>query len=235
MKLRGAFDIFFKDFFKLLFFIIIYAKIVSGDVMKDIKEIIAKNIIELRKKNNLTQNELAEKLNYSDNTVSRWEHAEITPSVETLQQISQVFDVEIESLLQENAVAKEEKTTKSKITNSIVTMLLLICQVWFIVAVCYFYIKSFQGKNPWILFVWAVPCSMLIVIYAAARLKNRVFIFVAITIFIWTFLTALYLHFLQYNLYLIYIIGIPTQATVSIWSFLKKKKPKVEIEKPTSN
>ena len=41
--------------------------------MSDIKDIVAKNIIDLRKKNGLTQNELAEKLNYSDNAVSRWE------------------------------------------------------------------------------------------------------------------------------------------------------------------
>ncbi|MGN0961716.1 MAG: helix-turn-helix domain-containing protein, partial [Christensenellales bacterium] len=43
--------------------------------MKDIKQIIANNLITLRKKNNLTQNELAEKINYSDNAISRWEHA----------------------------------------------------------------------------------------------------------------------------------------------------------------
>ena len=70
--------------------------------MKDIKRIIAENLVALRKKNNLTQNELAEKLNYSDNTISRWEHAEITPSIETLEQISILFDVSIESLIKEN-------------------------------------------------------------------------------------------------------------------------------------
>ena len=63
--------------------------------MADIKQIIAKNIIDLRKKNKMTQNELAEKLNYSDNAVSRWERAEVTPSVETIEQIAEVFNVPI--------------------------------------------------------------------------------------------------------------------------------------------
>ena len=52
---------------------------------------IGKFIAECRKKNNLTQNELAEKLAYSDNMVSRWERGEITPSVETLQKISEFY------------------------------------------------------------------------------------------------------------------------------------------------
>ena len=55
--------------------------------MKEIKDIISNNLISLRKKHNLTQNELAEKLAYSDNMVSRWERGEITPSIETLQKI----------------------------------------------------------------------------------------------------------------------------------------------------
>ncbi len=41
--------------------------------MNDTKAIVAKNITELRIGNNLTQMELAEKLNYSDKTISKWE------------------------------------------------------------------------------------------------------------------------------------------------------------------
>ena len=69
--------------------------------MKPIAEIIAENLVSLRKKHNLTQNDLAEKLKYSDNTISRWEHAEITPSIETLEKISEIYEVPLESLLKE--------------------------------------------------------------------------------------------------------------------------------------
>jgi len=41
--------------------------------MEDIKSIVAKNITELRIQNSMTQAELAEKLNYSDKTISKWE------------------------------------------------------------------------------------------------------------------------------------------------------------------
>ena len=52
--------------------------------MEDIKSIVAKNITELRLLNNMTQMELAEKLNYSDKTISKWERAESTPDISVL-------------------------------------------------------------------------------------------------------------------------------------------------------
>ena len=57
--------------------------------------LVGKSIKSLRLSNHLTQNDLAKKLNYSDNTISRWEHAEITPSIETLQLISEIYSINI--------------------------------------------------------------------------------------------------------------------------------------------
>ena len=52
----------------------------------DVKLIISKNIIKYRKKMGLTQLELAEKLNYSDKTLSKWERGESMPDIVTLKQ-----------------------------------------------------------------------------------------------------------------------------------------------------
>ncbi|MCH5187937.1 MAG: helix-turn-helix domain-containing protein [Oscillospiraceae bacterium] len=56
-------------------------------------------LLELRKKNNLTQDELAEKLFVTRQAVSRWESGETTPNVETLKLLSRLFDVSINTLL----------------------------------------------------------------------------------------------------------------------------------------
>ena len=194
--------------------------------MKDIKEIISKNLVELRKKNNLTQNELAEKLNYSDNTISRWEHGEITPSIESLEAIAKIYDIPLETLLKEDAAKSEEKSDNTQLINKIVTIILCVCQVWFIATVCYFYIKTFQHINYWLVFVWAVPVSCLVIILFGLQLKLKLLNFIAISIFIWTLLTALYLQLLQYHIYLIFIIGIPAQVSIAIWTFLRKKTKK---------
>lgn len=56
-------------------------------------------LLELRKKNNLTQDELADKLFVTRQAVSRWEAGETTPNVETLKLLSKLFDVSINTLL----------------------------------------------------------------------------------------------------------------------------------------
>ena len=52
--------------------------------MEDIKDIVAVNLTNLRKANKITQLELAEKLNYSDKAISKWERGESLPDVVTL-------------------------------------------------------------------------------------------------------------------------------------------------------
>ena len=56
-------------------------------------------ILELRNKNGLSQEELAEKVFVTRQAVSRWETGETVPNTETLKLLSQLFDVSINTLL----------------------------------------------------------------------------------------------------------------------------------------
>ena len=56
-------------------------------------------IFELRTKEGLSQDELAEKVFVTRQAVSRWENGETTPSTETLKLLSKLFDVSINTLL----------------------------------------------------------------------------------------------------------------------------------------
>lgn len=67
--------------------------------MEDLKAVIAKNITELRKENKLTQLELAEKLNYSDKSVSKWERGESIPDVIVLKELADLFGVSVDYML----------------------------------------------------------------------------------------------------------------------------------------
>jgi len=69
--------------------------------MVDLKPIIAKNIIDLRKSMNWTQAELAQKLNYSDKAISKWERAESIPDVIVLKEIADLFHVKVDYLLED--------------------------------------------------------------------------------------------------------------------------------------
>ena len=54
---------------------------------------------EIRTKNNLTQDEMAERLFVTRQAVSRWENGDTTPNTEILKEISKKFDVSINTLL----------------------------------------------------------------------------------------------------------------------------------------
>lgn len=56
-------------------------------------------ILELRAKNGMSQDELAEKVFVTRQAVSRWENGETTPNTETLKLLSKLFDVSINTLL----------------------------------------------------------------------------------------------------------------------------------------
>ena len=56
-------------------------------------------IVILRNQNNMTQEELAEKVFVTRQAVSRWETGETTPNIEALKQLSALFNVSINTLL----------------------------------------------------------------------------------------------------------------------------------------
>lgn len=194
----------------------------------EIKQIIANNIISLRKSHNMTQNELALQLNYSDNAVSRWERAEVTPSIETLSQIADLFAVPLASLLESNALEKSQEADKKQVIGRLAITLIFVSLVWFLVSIIFVYGQIIQHAIYWKLFVWAVPLTCLILLPFNEHWGKTVYRFVILSVFQWTLLVSIYLQFLEYNMWLIFIIGIPTQIALCIWSFLKPKNSKKE-------
>ena len=71
--------------------------------MQDVKVVFAQNLISLRKQMKLTQIELAEKINYSDKAVSKWERGESIPDVTVLMTIASLFGVTLDFLVTEHA------------------------------------------------------------------------------------------------------------------------------------
>lgn len=60
---------------------------------------VGKLIFELRKENRLTQKQLADAMNISDKTISKWERGLGCPDVSLLGELSQIFNVHIEKIL----------------------------------------------------------------------------------------------------------------------------------------
>lgn len=204
--------------------------------MKDIKQTIANNLIALRKKNNLTQNELAEKINYSDNAISRWEHAEVTPSIETLQQIADVFNVPLTSLIEDNAVKTAEKNDRVQMVNKLAIILISVSLVWLLATIIFVCAQLIFDYTFWKIFLWSIPTVSLVMYPFHKYWGRHYYKFTILSVFLWTLLVAIYVQFyyLTHWLWLIFIIGVPIQIALAIWAFVKPK-PKVPKKKKDKN
>ncbi len=63
--------------------------------------ILADKIIELRKQAGMSQEELAEKMNVSRQSVSKWEGAQSTPDLNRILQLSEIFGISTDTLLKD--------------------------------------------------------------------------------------------------------------------------------------
>lgn len=107
------------------------------------KKVIGKNIMNLRKNAHITQSELAEKLNVSDKTVSRWERGECLPSISLLRDMSRLFSITIEEIEKEEDIANDNsciiKDKKRKILVISIILILVLFSLFFLLI---FYVKN---------------------------------------------------------------------------------------------
>jgi len=75
---------------------------------------IGKYIAENRKKKNLTQEQLAEKLGVTSKTISRWENGNYMPDIALLKPLSEELDVTLNDLLSGEKIEKEQYQEKSE-------------------------------------------------------------------------------------------------------------------------
>lgn len=64
----------------------------------------SEKLVTLRKANNLTQEELAEKLDVSRQSISKWESGQVTPELEKIVAISAIFSVTTDYLLKSSEI-----------------------------------------------------------------------------------------------------------------------------------
>ena len=192
-----------------------------------LKAIVAQNLIELRKFKNYTQGELGEKLNYSDKTVSKWENGDSSPDLSVLCKIAEVYGITLDDLVHENAVKKiDEKVEEKKereFQKRTVILWLSISVIFLIAALFFAYIWMNTDVAYWRLFIWCLPVSCLLLLRHGAKRadwKNRrVWIF---TVLVWSLLLSVFLQLLEFQLWLIFIIGVPIQAIIILSSKLEK-------------
>ena len=200
--------------------------------MEELRKIVGNNLAELRKRKGLTQLELAEKFNYTDRAVSKWENGDTLPDLEVLYQLCEFYGVTLDYLTHEdNAMFVKDDREELSFVNKVSIVCLSISFVW-ILATAIFVISLLRHTTPlWQAFVWAVPVSALFMTFFNRRFFHRRITFVILwSVFTWSLIASVYLTLINLQIWPIWFIGIPVQATLFFWLNIKIK-PKEKKQK----
>ncbi len=195
--------------------------------MNDVKATVAANIARLRTECGMTQLELATKLNYSDKAVSKWERGESLPDITVLVAIADLFSVSLDTLVREHDPEKIKPAEPTHRYSRRVITCVAVVLVW-LIATAAFVVMSLPAvalPMAWLSFVHAVPASLIVwLVLNSVWLKPRTN-YLIISLLVWAVLAAAYLTLLAFGLnwWVLFLIGIPAQVIVLLWSRIKKK------------
>lgn len=197
-----------------------------------LKSVIGANIAAYRKRGSLTQAGLAEKLNYSDKAVSKWERGESVPDVLTLVQLAELFHVSVNDLLvdpdalpEKTGVVQQameqvvEKTLKRKANKSIILMLCSVL-VWFVALLFFVIVSSLRIPYSWLAFFYAIPINAIVLLSMRSAWHDFRWNRGLISVIMWGCLISIYMSLLilaKLNIWKIFLLGIPGQLAIFLW------------------
>lgn len=206
--------------------------------MEDLKQIISHNIVMLRKDYGMTQIELAEKLNYSDKAISKWERGESLPDITVLKAIADIFGVTVDYLLRDGHENEEkdperqkrDEVVKSEIARNhrMITAISVIST--FIIAAAIFIVLNIfaNGNAHYLALIYAPIAASIVWLVFNSIWHNRRFNYFIISVLMWSVLFAIHMSTVCFgaNIWHFYILGIPGQIVIALCSLIGKKPKK---------
>ena len=127
---------------------------------------IGNNIVNLRKKSGLSQEELAEKVGVARQTISKWELGETSPDLKQAKELSKIFKVSLDELADNDIkeILVEKTTNTEKLTGLILKLIKFI--IIFIIVVPIILVgariisKNIYEKNAGRLMTVSVECTL---------------------------------------------------------------------------
>ena len=187
----------------------------------EIKLNFSQNLINLRKTKNLTQLQLAEKLNYSDKAISKWEVGAVLPDVETLTYIAEFFGITVNDLIYK----KKTSFLKELYKNHVFIALFSFAMTWFISTIIYFVLEHTTTIDRcWLTFIFTIPTSCVVLIIFSLIWFKRAFVYLSVSSTLWGIIISVYLAINNPALWFIFIIGVVGQIAISFLFPLGAKK-----------
>ena len=205
---------------------------------EELKITVGSNLSRLRKECGLTQAELAERINYSDKAVSKWERGESLPDVLTLLSLARELGTDLNTLtgcapVEEQPAPvqpaqvpeplprkeKPERPSRYRADKRVILKLSSIL-VWVVALFLYMVLDAFEVQNLWILFVMAVPANAIVLLSLRSAWKMYGWNRVLISVILWGSLLTIYLLLwlgFRVNVWKILLMGVLGQAAILLW------------------
>ncbi len=192
---------------------------------ENLKYQIGSNIASLRRSCGMTQAELAERINYSDKAVSKWERGESIPDVLTLMQLARLFGVTVDEVmgshdLQPQLPAQQPAVSARKQRQRTGVLVLSSLLVWFVAMLVYVILSSVNVSNSWVAFVYALPVNAIVLLSIRSAFGRYNLNFWLISAIVWGVLLSIYVTLLVFahaNVWKLVFLGIFGQAAVILW------------------
>ena len=200
---------------------------------EELKSRVGANIARLRREKGMTQAELAERINYSDKAVSKWERSESLPDVLTLISLAEQLSTDLNTLTglaaeikaepvsEPESLPEPEKPVKKRRTadRGVIQQLSSVL-VWVVALFLYMVLDAFGVKNLWLLFVIAVPANAIVLLSLRSAWKLYGMNRILISVIMWSTLLIIYLLLLvvgKVNVWRILPMGLLGQAAIILW------------------
>lgn len=184
----------------------------------------------------MTQLELAERLNYTDKAVSKWERGESVPDIGVLKNIADLFDVTVDYLLQpEHDELPSPRLSPERLRRKHIFILALsLLLVWFCMTFLFMLVHTtlpFFIPYAWLLFVYGVPICAVVwlvlnAVFFGGRCDGRRDAFL-ISLLMWSVLAAVHLTLVAIGqrgwIWMIYLLGVPGQFLVVLFVGMRRK------------
>ena len=189
--------------------------------MEDLKFITAANIISLRTKAGMTQAQLAELLNYSDKSVSKWERAEAVPDAYVLKHMSEIFGVSVDYLLSSHNDWEPISQKQKRRYRSEIIVLISMAGIWTL-AFFIFIIGWILGHMLWLVFIYAMPISLITLLVFNSVWENGKRNYYIVSTLVASIFVMVYLTLLRWNPWQLLLLIIPAELIVFLAFRVKK-------------
>ena len=193
------------------------------------QELLAKNLVFYRKASGLTQLELAEKFNFSDKSISKWERGEGFPDVFVLKSLADFYGITVDDFYSEEHKKIAVKNSQKRKQIYIRLLSLGIC--WLVIVATFFFLQTFLKNTSfkaWLVFIYGLAISSIILVVWEFIYHQRFKRMIATSALIWTTALSIYLTLLLMlgNYPLIFLIAVPLQILEILWFLFRNKKNK---------